>query len=74
MPEYLLGSVAVVYVGIDDGDPLVAVFRSQVLDHDSHVIDIAKAAVAVHHAHAVVAGRPDQRKAVSDLALLQGVS
>ncbi|VVB69312.1 Uncharacterised protein [uncultured archaeon] len=73
VPEDLLGSVAMMHIGIDDGDLLVAVLRPQVLDHDGHVVDVTKAAVSVHHAHAVMAGRAHQSEAVSDLALLQGV-
>ena len=73
MPEDLLGSVSVVHVGINDCDLLVSIFGPQVLDHDGHVVDVAETPVAVNHSHAVVARRPDQCKAVSDLALLKGI-
>ena len=63
VPEDLLGPVAVMHIGIDDSDPLVAVFRSQVIDQNGHVVDVAKATVAVHDSHAVVGpvAAPGQR-------------
>ena len=73
VPEDLLGAVAMMYIGVDYCDPLMAVLAPQVLHHYCHIVDIAEAPVAVHHAHAVVAGRPDQGEAVFDLALLQGI-
>ena len=73
VPEDLLGAVAMMDIGVDHGNPLVAVLAPQILHHYGHVVDIAEAPVAVDNAHAVVAGRPDQGEAVPDLALLQGI-
>jgi len=73
VPEDLLGAVAMMHIGVDYGDPLVAVLAPQVLHHYGHIVDIAEAPVAVDNAHAVMAGGPDQGEAVLDLAFLQGI-
>jgi len=73
VPEDLLGAVAVVHIGIDDGNPLVAVPGPKIIDQDRHVVDVAEAPVAVHHPHAVVAWRPDQGEAIPDLPPLEGI-
>ena len=74
VPEDLLSSIAMMNISIDDCDPLMAVLRPQVLDKNCHIIDIAKAPVAVHNAHAVVARWANQCKTVFYLALLQCIS
>jgi len=74
VPEDLLSPVAMMNICIDDCDLLVAVLRPQVLDKDGHIIDIAKAPVAVHNAHAMVARWTNQCKTVFYLSLLQCIS
>ena len=67
VPENILAAVAVVHVRIHNGNAQGAaigarIMIADVLHHDGFVIDIAEAAVAVHHAHGMVARGPYQCK------------
>jgi hypothetical protein len=68
VPEYILGSVTVVHVRIDYGNPLYPVAVAQVLDHDSFVVDITEPTITVYHPHGMVAGRSYQRKPVFNMS------
>ncbi len=57
--EDILGAVAVVAVGIDDGDFPYPVVTADIFDHDRLDIDDAKAAVAKNRLHGVMTWRAD---------------
>ena len=61
IPEDILAAVSVVHIRIHDGDAQGPAIRMRVMiadpgDHDGLIIDVAEAAVAVHHAHGVMPG------------------
>jgi len=70
----LLGAIAVMDVGIDNGNPPNPVFAPQVFDHDRLVVNIAEAAVAVSHGHGVMPRRADNGKTVFYLVFDEGVT
>ena len=69
MPVDILGAVAVMAIGIDNGNPLLAIMLPDPLDHYRLDIDIAEAAVPLNDLHRMVAGRADQGKGMLGLPL-----
>ncbi len=74
MVKNLLGTVAMVHICVNDGDPPDPIFAPQIFNHDRLIVDIAKTAVAVGHGHGMVARRSDDRKAVFDLFFHIGIA
>ncbi len=67
VPEHVLTAVAVVHIRIHNGNaqgsPVgVGIVIANILHHHGFIVDIAEAAVAVDHAHGVVAWRTHQGK------------
>ena len=73
MPEYLLRTVAMMYIGIHNCETFDAIGAAQVFHHDGLIIDITETPVAMYHGHGVMTRRPYYRKCILYLALHEGI-
>ncbi len=66
VPVNILGPVAVVTIGVDNGDFPDAVMLPDVFHHDGLDVDVAEPPGAVHDQHGVMARRPNEGEGVVD--------
>ena len=67
VPIDILGAVAVMAVGVNNGNLFVTVVFPDKFYQNSFIVDVAEAPVTVDHLHGVVAGGTDQGKGFVNL-------
>ncbi len=67
VPVNILGPVAMMAIGVHNGNFIDRVSLPEIFNHDGFDIDIAKSACSVDNAHGMMAGWSHQRKAALNL-------